>query len=289
MTLSRIQMIKTFSAVCLLLPVLAGCTALVSVRPESVKAVRAGSVADIRFLCSLQNGDIVAATDKAVAQQTALSKSAVFLARDKDGPVSVIATATLPMPDPPKIEWAFEEEIINRLAGSVIGMKEGEKRTVELTAGNLPERRQDDYVIKIARVRERVKEIRMKIAEYMSRTGKSPEEGQSFVSDTAVPGRVQSVTQDEVVIRFSAKPGEVVQTPFGPGRITETEETYDIRIDASKGALVRSGPLVGRISGVDDKYITIDYLDPFGGEKLFCEVTVEKVSDAGPASVGSGK
>lgn len=238
-----------------------------------------GDVADIRFLCKLKTGEIVAATDNSVGQQTALPKSALFLSRDKDDPVSVTAAVSLPGP-PTGREWAFEDEIINRLAGVVVGMREGERRTVNLTAEELPERRQEEYVIRVARVRERQKEMRMPGTDYRVRIGKSPEIGQPFVLDPAIPGKVQSVTQEEVVIRFFAQPGDVVPTPFGPGHIRESEEAYFIDIDARKGALVRSAHLAGRITNVTDKIITIDYRHPFGYEELICDLTVNRVKRA---------
>ncbi len=254
--------------------------------PGKARVVRPGDVADIRFLCRLQSGEVVAATDKAVGQQEDLPKSAVFRLRDKDVPLAVTATASLPK-TPGSKEAAFEEEIINRLTGVIVGMKAGETRTVNLAAEELPERGKDDYLIRVARIRVRPKEMRMPIGDYQARTGKPPEVGQPFIIDPAVQGKVEAVTQEEVVIRFSAQPGSVVPTPFGPGRIRETEKNYEIVIGAREGALVRTGPLVGRITDVDEQFITIDYRNPFGGETLICDVAVEKVSEAKPAKSGT--
>lgn len=265
----------------LLLPFLTGCAV-----PKKVMVVQPGGVADIRFLCRLQNGDVVAATDKAIGKQMAFPKSAVFLSRDKDGPVSVGADPTEPAAGK---ERSFEEEIVDRLTGAVVGMKEGESRTVKLTAESIPDRRQGDYVIRLARVRDRPKEVRMPVSDYLSRAGKPPEAGESFTFDPAVPGRVEIITQDEVVIRFFAKSGEVVPTPFGPGHIRESENAYKIEIDAQKGDLVRTGHLVGRVSGVDEDTMEIDYRNPFGGETLICDVAVEKVAEMKPMKNGGGE
>lgn len=258
--------------------------------PDVTKArlVQPGDLVDLSFLCRLQTGEVVAATDRSVGQRTDVPKSAVFLMRDKDGPVSVTADVSLPMTEQPAgKELAFEDEIVKHLAGAVTGMKEGESRTVSLTAQEAPERRPEDFVIKIAHVRVRAKEMRMSVDEYRSRIGKSPEVGQPVIFDPAVPGRVESVTPDEAVIRFSAQPGAVAPTPFGPGHIRETEKAYEIVIDARKGALVRSGPLVGRITDVDETFITIDYRNPFGNEILVCDVAVDKVADANPVKSGT--
>jgi FKBP-type peptidyl-prolyl cis-trans isomerase 2 len=285
MTNYRVRGSKIVLVVWLLMPFLAACASAGKVTPESLGTVRPGSVADLHFSCRLQTGEVVAATDMAL-RQTALPKSPVFLSKDKDGPVSVTAAVSLP---PESKDISFEEEIMDRLAVAVIGMKEGESRTVKLAAENLPERPKEDYVIRIARIRERPKEMRIPVAEYRARTGKSPEQGQVFSIDPAIPGRVESVTKDDVVILFHAKPGDVTLTPFGPGRIRETEKTYEIVIDAQKGSLVRSGGFVGRITGVDDNSITIDYRNPLGGETLSCDVMVEKVADPKPIKEEAGK
>jgi FKBP-type peptidyl-prolyl cis-trans isomerase 2 len=265
-------------------------------RPDNVsdlskaRLVQPGDLVDLRFLCRLQTGEVVAATDRSVGQRTDVTKSAIFLMRDKDGPVSVTADVLLPMTEQPTgTELPFEEEIVKRLAGAVTGMKEGESRTVNLTAQQVPERRAEDYVIKIPRVRVRVKEMRMSLDEYRSRIGRSPEAGQPVIFDPAVPGRVETVTPDEVVIRFFAQPGTVAPTPFGPGQIRETEKAYEIVVNARRGALVRSGPLVGRITDVNETSITLDYRNPFGNEILVCDVAVDKVADAKTDKSGTGE
>lgn len=254
---------------------LAGCAGRGDIRPESVQIIRPGDKADISFLCRLQAGEIVAATDMKAVNKSALPKSAVFIPRSEDNPVSVTAADSLPAPQGK--EWAFEDEIIIRLSEVVVGMKEGESRTVTLTAEELPERTKEDYVVRMARKREQPKEMRMTIDEYRSRTGKSPKVGQPVVTGSQVSGRVEAVTEGEVVLRFSAQAGNVLQTPFGPERILETERAYEIVVDAREGELVRAAHLVGRISEVTENYFTLDYRHPFGGEKFICDVAVEKI------------
>ena len=283
----------------LLLTALTGCATggkIVSARadgvsdPSPARLVRPGDLVDLRFLCRLQTGELVAATDPSAGQRTDVSKSPIYLMRDKDGPVTVAADIPLPLTEQPAgKELAFEDKIVNRLAGAITGMKEGERRTVSLTAKEAPERRSEDYVIRISRVRKREKEMRMPPSEYQARTGKSPEMGQPVVFDPAVPGRVETVTPDATVIRFSAQVGAVVPTPFGPGHIRETEKAYEIVIDAQKGALVRTVPLVGRIADVDETSITIDYRHPFGNETLACDVAIDRIADTKPIKSGTGE
>jgi FKBP-type peptidyl-prolyl cis-trans isomerase 2 len=125
--------------------------------------------------------------------------------------------------------------------------------------------------------------------DYEFRARKTAEVGQSFAIDPSFPGRVESVTDKEVVIRFSAEPGSVIETPFGTGRIREEGENYKVDIDAREGKLVRTGNKIGRISKVDDKVIVIDYRHPFGYEALICDVTLNKVTETAAVKDGAAE
>lgn len=281
------KMKKALAAVLLLVPATAWSAAV------DTAAIEQGDIADIRFICRLANGEVAAASDNSATDRSGIRKSAVFMSRGQDGPLPIKAAASVPA-QPEGKEKAFEWEIVDRLAVALAGMKEGESRNLKIESENLPERSKEDYSVRIARVRERLKETKMTVDEYQYRTGKAPVVGEPFVLDPTVPGRVEKVAGEEVVLHFTAKDGEKVETPFGPGRIKESEKAYEIEIDAKAGELVRSGPFVGRIEAVDDKSITIDYRHPFGGEALSCEVTVEKITkekaaESKPAGKGAGE
>lgn len=294
MNISRygIKIKRAIPAAFLLLLALAGCAGQNSVkvsegeRIEDGRTVKAGDSADINYLCRLNNGEVAAATDSVAKDQP---KSNLYLARKETGPVSVTAVS----PDGPEPEERrakkFEELIQDKLSRNLVGIKEGGKRQVELTAQDMPGSSEGKNTSHLARVRTRPKETNVPIADFKYRTGKLPEVGQSFAYDPAFPGRVESVTEKYAVVKFAAKPGGVIETPFGPGFIREDETHYYVDIDARKNALVRAGDLVGRIVDVDDKFITVDFGNPFAGEKLFCDVTVEKITAANPIKSERGK
>ena len=219
--------------------------------------VQPGDQASVHFTCRLKNGDIVASSYPSVAQDPKLRKSTIFVTRRIDTPLSITAGGSYPAPDS-NGERGLEGEIVHQLSGAIVGLSVGEWKTREIRAERLQERTKGDYFIQVARVRQRVKEMRFTPEEYKSRTGKAAEVGQSFVLDPAVPGRVSSVTASEVVVRFFAKTGDKVTTPFGEGIIRELPDKYEIVIDARAGGLLRSGGLVGLITSVDDHFISID-------------------------------
>jgi FKBP-type peptidyl-prolyl cis-trans isomerase 2 len=210
--------------------------------------------------------------------------------REEVGPLSIAAASAADsarVNEAPYEQRSLEEEISNKLAFAVVGMKEGEARTTEIKAEDAPAREAHKYIARLTRVRTRSKEMKMPKGDYEYRTQQSPEVGQEYSYDPAFPGRVVSVSDTEVTIRFSATPGTIVETPFGPGRIRDEGQNYKMDIEARKDALVRAASMVGRITDVDDKVIIIDFGNPFGGETLLCDVTVEKIADA--KLVQSGK
>jgi FKBP-type peptidyl-prolyl cis-trans isomerase 2 len=172
-------------------------------------------------------------------------------------------------------EKGFEGELIARLSQAIVGLPVGEKQTIEVKAENLPEQQKGVWLIKMARVRTRVKEMHFTPEEYESKTGNKPEVGRKFTFDPALPGRVESVTDKEVIVRFSGENGKEVSTPLGKGVIVERPDHYDIVVDAKPGSLIRSGELIGRVLTADDRDITIDFGNPFGGESLKCDVLIE--------------
>jgi len=238
--------------------------------------IKLGDKVGIQFTCQFPNGEIAASTSTAVAIDPSLRKSPVYLPAFGDDPIEVTAGEIGPAKSFP---IPFEDEILIRIAPSLVGMTPGETRTIEIHSERPPNVPLDEQFVQLSLVRQRPKEIRMTKAEYKSRTGKDPEVGAEFVLDPAIPGKVASVSESEVLIRFSAQPGSKVETPFGKGTIRENGDKYEIVIDAVEGRLVRTKVFVGCISNVLNRTFTLDYGNPFGGEHLTCDVKAERIAD----------
>jgi FKBP-type peptidyl-prolyl cis-trans isomerase 2 len=247
-----------------------------------MRYVQPGDSASVHYLCRLRSGEVVAATD-GVAES--LRKSTLYVQTEETGPLSIEAINAddaASAPATPYVQRSFKEEISHQLAPVMVSMKEGDTRTAEIKAEDVPEQEAPKYIARLTRVRTRPKEMKMPKGDYEYRTKQSPEVGQVYSYDPDFPGRVESISDQEVTIRFSATPGAVIETPFGPGRVREEGQDYKVDIDARKGAFVRTGEMVGHISDVDDKTITVDFGNPFGGETLLCDMTVEKITSKRP-------
>lgn len=179
------------------------------------RTVMPGDKVDLHFTCRFPGGQVVASSYQDVGRDPALRKADFFLPREKNTPLLLTA-------GDPEEEWSalkgggFEGEILSRLAHAVVGLEIGRTHPVEIQADTLPEKTRGEHLGKVARVRERVKELRLTPEEYRSKANRDPQVGQEFFMDPAIPGKVETVSDREVYIRFDAEPGKEVITPFGP-------------------------------------------------------------------------
>jgi FKBP-type peptidyl-prolyl cis-trans isomerase 2 len=236
-----------------------------------------GDRVTLNYTCRLPGGAVAATTLKEVAQDAAQPKAGIFVP-NAGGALAVTAGGGSDDQAAPPLR-SFESEIALRLSKRVVGMALGENRRMTLRGDDGDGGRSEGQPLQMALVRERPRELRIPRDQYQARVGREPEVGRSFVYDPLIPGQIVEVNDREVLIRFAIKDGTEVSTPFGMGVIREKPEQYEIVLDPKKGSLVRSGPLVGRITEVTDRAFFVDYSNPFGGETLECDVTVEA---AGP-------
>jgi len=261
----------TYMLVCLAAASLAGCAA-----GRSGRVIAAGDPVRVVYTCFDASGALAATNDRAAAQDGGAPKGHLFVPPREFSPLMLTAGTR-----PEAKDRGFDEELAAGLAVAVMGIGEGETKRIELAGGPMEGISDGDRYLKMATVRKRAKELRLGREEYLTRTGREPEKGRRFVLDPALPGVIEEVTDKEVVIRFPLPEGGAVQTPFGRGTVRDAGDQWEIVIDAAVGRIVRSGPLAGRISEVNERFFTIDYGYPFGGESLRCDVTAERAEQVG--------
>lgn len=243
--------------------------------------IRQGEAVDLGFTCRQQNGETVASSDLGATENKALVKSPLFRAKVSNSPIIVSAGAQAGEADAERAPLGYEMEIVARLCGRLPGLSFGEHRNLEIDAVAAETRKGEPQAINYALVRVRPKELRMTPEEYEKQFGAKAKLGVKYSYDPVLPaGVLTSITDKEVLFSFHADAGSQVPTPFGTGTVRETADNYQIVIDAKKGALVRLGNQVGRISEVGAETFSADFSHPFGGEKLFCDLTLAPVQAA---------
>lgn len=235
--------------------------------------IKKGDKVGIEFTCRFPDGEIAASTSTAVAKDKSLKKSLVYLPRSKDAPIEVTAGESY---GPQDFPVAFENEIISKIAQSLVGKTAGQKDSIEIRSmapTGVPKKSQ---LLQLARIRLRPLEIQMTVGAYKARFKKAPKVGAAYLLDPLIPYNIASVSKGIVVIRPSVKPGQTIQTGFGKATFRVNGKQLELVFDAQKGSLVRMGINVGRISDVRDNMFTVDFGNPFGGEPLMCEVTANE-------------
>lgn len=253
---------------------------------EIKQIVEPGDVADIQYICRINNGDIIAGAGPVPADA---KKSGIYL-EPRDSTASPLEAVKPDEPLAPRVRpIGLENEIRERLARKIVGMKEDESRVIELTADMIPAPDEKSGFSRLATARKRPKEIRMPVEQFKSRYGRDARVGEILPLDPAFTTRVESITEQEVVTRVIPVPGGEVKTPFGIAHVREEGDAFYVDTDAKEGTLVRLGPLTGRIVSVTDKMITIDNRHPFGYETLTCDATITAVTKVGDSKIEEKK
>lgn len=268
MTMRGNERVVLKRAACLALTALAlsGCTTV-----ETGRVIKQGDKVGLHFTCRFPDGSLAASTNPALADDPAIPKSPVFLPKNDSEPLLITAGERI-QPSDPMLALPFEYSIADRLADMVVGMRIGEKRTVTATAERTPGSKD----MRLTLVRKYPKEMRFPLDESGKSKGSVPKVGTDYTYDPDVPGKVTSVTDKEVIVSFTARPGAIVHTAFGNGTVRELPDRYEIVLDVDKGRLVRSANILGVITSVNDSSFTVDFSHPFGGQDLSCEITAEK-------------
>lgn len=230
--------------------------------------VETGQSLLVQYRCTLPDKTVLAASN----QQPDGPRSLAWAAPGSPGPLPLVAGR------PPQIskrtdQEDFEPVLAAGLALALPGMRMEQPNMVSLRARPVLRPDGSQRTAQVARVWYRMKELRLTPEQYRSRKGKAAVVGDPYVIDPRVPGAVVQVDDTQVLIRFTPVSNGPFSTPYGPAYLSDTGEQYEIRIEPVVGSLVRTGPLLGTISSVTERQITIDYTNPFGGAELTCEVT----------------
>ena len=285
----RIDMIIRYPIGSSVFLVLAGILVLLNGCATSAPKVRVqtGEEVKIHYTCRLKSGEIVATTDKGVAEDSSLPKSRLFVPPNDDEVPALVAGSGKGGPAGMGKLEPFESEIGARLTNAVAGLEFGKEYTVEVASEMQLGLTKEDRFLTLSRIRRnKPKEHRMTWEEYRDAYGKEPAVGQEAFSVGPVTGEVVSVEDSDVVVGLFIQEGGSIDMQFGKAVYHDKGDHFDIVIDAHVGDLVRTGWLVGRVVSVDDRILTIDFGHPFGGETLMCDVLVAPVEETSEEKTG---
>jgi len=260
-----------------------GCTLNRSAMSEA-RTVRENDKVAVSYTCNLADGSLAVTNQRQVADAPAITRSPLFRMPVAFGPQIMTATAK-PVIDPAghtemlgfKFK-SFEEAVSERLAGRLVGLPYDQEQQVRLSA-TVPHglAYKDRYLERFRKTSHR-KVLRVPVWQVAKELGKPPVAEARWQGRDGITFVVDSVEGKVVNLRRQIKSGATVQTPFGPAKVIDEGKSYTLNIAPNVGTVVRSGPLVGRITKVTGESFMLDYGNPFGFEDLNCRVLIKEPS-----------
>lgn len=264
--------------VSLSLVLLSGCAA----HRQGGNLPTAGERLALHYSCRLPDGSLAVTTHKKIAEDPNVKKSEIFNPQGVYHPAEIVVPAT---PEQVTVDYmgSFEEKIVQSMARKATDLPLSREVDLELT-GTVPENIPDnERFMQMALQTKLQRRMIVTLEEYQKEYPKPPVPGEILGADENFSTMVEKVEGEEVHLLFSSAPGATRKTVYGIEHFTQEEEEFLVRLEVKPGAVLRTGPLVGRISSVEQESFTIDYGHPFGGETLSCQVQALPVKNPGSA------
>lgn len=249
---------------------LSGCGAVFNAPQHQVQT---GERIMIDYTCRTASGELAATSRKETAEDKTLAHSPLFAT------LNTYLPASERVPDPRQFPpltpaMCFEEMLELLLARQAAGATMDTPLTISVNGELISGLSGGDRYLTMNRSFQKKRRVTIPIHKFEKSFKSSPVIGMTMATgETGLSVTVEAIDGDKTTICYSAEPGAVLSTPFGPGIITQTADTFEIKTDVKADAIVRSGGTTGRITGVDDTSFVVDY----GHSSAFTPLTCEMV------------
>lgn len=228
-------------------------------------AVGKGDLATVNYTMTLEDGTLVATTDRAVAGDQGRKRIGEFPSDAIFRPEQVLAGSPASVPG---------------IGETVVGMEVGRRAKVVLPpekAFGLPDpqkRVQLPTTHTIPRI------ITMPAREYVSRFDSLPVVGKDVTLVPYFPARVTKVDEGGAELEFSAVDGTRFEEKFGQTVVAVKGDEITITLQPRMGAPFEMGGKAGTIVSGDGTTFTVDFNGPLAGKTVVAELEVTGRADA---------
>jgi FKBP-type peptidyl-prolyl cis-trans isomerase 2 len=234
--------------------------------------VQTGERILIDYTCRTASGELAATSRQETAGDKTLAHSPLF------APLNTYLPASERVPDPQQLPpltptMCFEEMLELLLARQAEGAPLNTPRAIIIDGELIPGLSGGDRYLTMNRSFQKKRQVTIPIHKFEESFKSSPVTGKIMAAgEPGLSVTVEAIDGDKVTIRYSAEPGAILPTPFGPGIITQTADTFEVKTDAKADTILRSGGMTGRITGVDETSFVVDYGHSSAFTPLTCEV-----------------
>jgi hypothetical protein len=235
--------------------------------------VKSGENISFEYTCKSTDGKLAATSYKTVAEDPSRALSPLFVRLKTYLP----ACEMVPAPQqasPLHPRMCFEEMLEILIARQAENTPFYTEQNITIDGELIPGISGGDRYFLLSRTTKMDRQETLPIKGFKEKFGATPVIGIKYDSP-AEPGMsatVENMEGDNVVILNSVEPGTVLPSHFGREIVTQIGNTIENRTDATTGAIIRSGGMIGKVSKVDDETIEIDYGHSSGFVPLTCAV-----------------
>lgn len=242
----------------------------------SSATVKAGENISIEYTCKTSDGKLAATTDK-TRENPPQTFSPLYTPLNNYLP----ACEKVPLPQqypPLHPRMGYEEMLEKLIARQAADAPLDTPQDISISGELIPGISGSDRYLLLNRTFKKQRLETMPIATFEGQFGATPVIGIKYDSQVqpGMSATVENMEGDKVVILYSAAPGTVLPSTFGPQAVTQTGDFLEFRTDATLGAIYRNSGMIGCITRVDDETIEIDYGHSSAFIPLTCEVVFKK-------------
>jgi FKBP-type peptidyl-prolyl cis-trans isomerase 2 len=243
--------------------------------PAADAVIRPGDRVAVHFTCVRPNGEVVISTESRVASDPLQPKSPVFIDRDAEEALELVASEVETVP----LARDFEADVMQGIAQQLPGLHPSQSTILELAPVDSPYGGVEGKLT-LPRVKRRAKEIKVSAEDFASHTGRAPEVGDRVLFEEEFPCQVKEVVDGTATLAYSGSLEGVIATRLGPARVRDAGTEYEVVAECQPGDLVRLGPLVARVASVDKTDVQLDFTKSYAGETLHCQLQTVRVLPA---------
>lgn len=263
-----------FTSVALLLLSLTGC----ATRQMEARLPGVGERLALKYTCRLADNTVAATNRREIGEDETIAKAEIF------SPPRRYRPAVVTVPENPAqvtVDYfgSFEEKIVQTLAQQAAALPLNQSASRKLTGVVPADIPQHERFLQMGRQVKLQRRMVVSMDQYREQYEEPPVAGQMLGANEKFSTMIEKVEDEQVHLLFSAAPGATRRTIYGVEHYIQEENEFLVRLEVTPGAVIRTGPLVGRISKVEEETFTIDYGHPFGGEALSCLVEARPLAE----------
>lgn len=218
------------------------------------------------------NDLIVVTTVEPSTAGGAAKLSPFFMGLDRYEPIELIAGSGYGGPSVGALV-PLPSAVAAEASKALPGMGFGQTRTLRIKTETDESVPQEERFATYARITWEPVTVEVPLSVLETDLGRKTKAGDVLEQTPQTKITVQEVRTDLAVLRREIVEGSIVPYNFGPAKVRYASDSQiEYELQAKVGDVMRLGPFLAKVVGVDEHTLTVDFANPLGGLELQCDV-----------------